>query len=127
MARSTWSGWPTSSRFLLPGRAPRVAGPADARLRGADESELQAARRLAVALDGTTLAIQGPPGSGKTYTGARMILSLVAAGCRVGISSNSHKVIGNFIGALRKAADEERVTLRIGQKITEDGQGVDFE
>src|SRR6187402_3109832 len=102
MARSTWSGWPTSSRFLLPGRAPRVAGPADARLRGADESELQAARRLAVALDGTTLAIQGPPGSGKTYTGARMILSLVAAGCRVGISSNGHKV-------------------------TEDGQGVDFE
>jgi len=116
-----------AARDLLLRRAPRVAGPADARLRGADESELQAARRLAVALDGTTLAIQGPPGSGKTYTGARMILSLVAAGCRVGISSNSHKVIGNFIGALRKAADEERVTLRIGQKITEDGQGVDFE
>jgi len=32
---------------------------------------------LAVALDGGVLPIQGPPGSGKTYTGARMIATLV--------------------------------------------------
>ena len=37
------------------------------------ETDLEAARRLALALDHTTLAIQGPPGSGKTYSGARMI------------------------------------------------------
>ncbi len=43
------------------------------------------------------LAIQGPPGSGKTFTGARMILELVAAGKRVGITAKSHKVIGNLL------------------------------
>jgi uncharacterized protein len=56
-------------------------------------------------LDGTTLAIQGPPGSGKTYTGARMILELVGAGKKVGITSNSHKVISNFVKAVLDAAD----------------------
>jgi AAA domain-containing protein/RNase H-like protein len=116
-----------AARDLLLGRAPRAGQAEGAQLRVSDEAELGAARRLAVALDRTTLAIQGPPGSGKTYTGARMILSLVAAGCRVGISSNSHKVIGNFIAALRDAAAEERAAVRIGQRISEDGQGVPFD
>jgi uncharacterized protein len=64
-------------------------------LRRADESELAAARRLALDLDRTTLAIQGPPGAGKTYDGARMILTLLKAGKRVGITATSHKVVGN--------------------------------
>jgi predicted RecB family nuclease len=115
-----------AARDLLLRRSPRVGQPTNVPLRAPDETELEAARRLAVALDHTSLAIQGPPGSGKTYTGARMILSLVAAGCRIGISSNSHKVIGNFIGAVRMAAAEEGAAPRIGQKISEDGQGVDF-
>ena len=45
-------------------------------------------------LDATTLAIQGPPGSGKTYSGARMILELVRDGRRVGVTGSSHKVDG---------------------------------
>jgi len=60
------------------------------------ESALEAAKRLALALDCSILPIQGPPGSGKTYTGAQMILELVNAGKRVipvlGIESSS-KVI----------------------------------
>jgi predicted RecB family nuclease len=83
-----------------------------------------AARRLALTLDGTTLAIQGPPGSGKTYTGARMILDLVRAGREtgerrvVGISSNSQKVIGNLLEAVLEAARDphEGLTLRAVQK-----------
>ena len=39
----------------------------------------------------------GPPGSGKTYTGARMVVRLVASGKKIGISANSHRVIGNFL------------------------------
>jgi hypothetical protein len=73
-----------------------------------------------MSLDRTTLPIQGPPGSGKTYTGARMILDLVASGCRVGVTSNSHKVIGNLLDEVVKAARERPDILgreiRVGQK-----------
>lgn len=112
-----------AARDLLLRRAPRAGQPAGARLKRGDESELEAARRLALALDHGVLAIQGPPGSGKTYTGARMILSLVAAGRRVGITANSHKVIANFIEAVIDAANDEHATIRIAQRISEEGQG----
>ncbi|HEX7173585.1 MAG TPA: TM0106 family RecB-like putative nuclease [Candidatus Limnocylindria bacterium] len=115
-----------AARDLLLRLAPRAGQAGGAPLCEPGETELAAARRLAVTLDRSSLAIQGPPGSGKTYTGARMILSLVAAGKRIGISANSHKVIGNFIGAVQRAATEEGVPVRIAQKITEDGQGVDL-
>lgn len=86
-------------------RAPRVGQEVGASLTVRDEGGSVAALRLAGQLGGTTLAIQGPPGSGKTFHGARMILALVAAGKRVGITANSHKVIGNLIEAVLKAGD----------------------
>ena len=52
-------------------------------------------------LDRTTLAIQGPPGAGKTYIGAQMIRALVRAGKRVGVTAGSHKVIRNLLDAVR--------------------------
>ena len=64
---------PAPARDLLPA-PPRVGQWLDEPCARPDESALEAARRLATALDRTTLAIQGPPGSGKTYTGARMIV-----------------------------------------------------
>ena len=42
-------------------------------------------QRIATALDQSVLAIQGPPGSGKTYTGARMICALLREGKKVGV------------------------------------------
>ena len=72
-------------RRAAPGR-PRPAARATA-ARRADagrgaarpgETDLDAARRLAASLDRDRAAIQGPPGSGKTYTGARMIVQLLA-------------------------------------------------
>ena len=69
-----------------------------------DETDLEAAIRPARRSIATTLPIQGPPGSGKTYAGARMILALLADGKRVGITATSHKVIGNLIRAVQKAA-----------------------
>jgi uncharacterized protein len=109
-----------AGRDLLFGLPPRVGQWLDEPLRRADESGLEAARRLAVALDHTTLAIQGPPGSGKTYTGARMVCTLLAAGKRVGITAMSHKVIGNFLRAVLEAAAIEGVTVRPVQKGTVD-------
>ncbi len=44
---------------------------------------MDVAKRLGGMLDHSVLAIQGPPGAGKTYTGARMICDLVRQGKRV--------------------------------------------
>ena len=104
-----------AARDLLRGTAPRVGLAAGEPLRRDGETELAAARRLAIALEGTTLALQGPPGAGKTYSGARMIVSLLRAGKRVGITAMSHKVIGNLLEAVLRAADEEDVVVRAVQ------------
>ena len=48
-------------------------------------------------LDHSYLFLQGPPGSGKTYIGARMILALIESGKRVGVMANSHKAIHNIL------------------------------
>ncbi len=61
------------------------------------ESAGQAARRVVTELERSYLAIQGPPGSGKTWIGGRMILDLVAQGKTVGVTAGSHKVIGNLL------------------------------
>ena len=75
-----------------------------------DETPLDAVRRIALRLERSVLPVQGPPGSGKTYTGARMILDLLADGKRVGVTANSHKVISNLLGAVCDAADDRSDT-----------------
>ena len=76
-----------------------------------------AAQQAALALDREVLAVQGPPGSGKTYLGARVITALLAAGRRVGVTGPSHHVITNLVEALCDAADEARIALR-GVQVT---------
>jgi uncharacterized protein len=116
-----------AGRDLLLRRPPRIPGsPPGAPLRSDHERALDAAVRLAVVLDATTLAIQGPPGTGKTYTGARMILALVAAGKTVGVAAMSHKVIGNMLDAVVEAVRATGATaatggpIDIGQKAATD-------
>ena len=94
-----------AGRDLLFGLPPRVGQWLDEALVREGETDLGAARRLALALDHTTLSIQGPPGSGKTYSAARMIRSLLNTGKRVGITGTSHKVIGNLLTAVFKASE----------------------
>ncbi|RUQ85119.1 TM0106 family RecB-like putative nuclease [Legionella septentrionalis] len=48
-------------------------------------------------LDHSYLPIQGPPGSGKTYTAKHIIAELVRLGKKVGITSNSHKAINHLL------------------------------
>jgi len=95
-----------AARDLLLRRSPRIGQGAGEALIVDGESSVEAARRLVLALDHSTLAVQGPPGAGKTWTGARMILALLAAGRRVGITAMSHKVISNLLTAVLNAADE---------------------
>lgn len=75
-------------------------------LRLPGESEVAAAQRVTAAMDGGCLVIQGPPGTGKTFTASRAIARLLAAGKRVGITSNSHKAILNLMGACGEALEE---------------------
>ena len=51
------------------------------------------------AMNGTVLAVQGPPGSGKTYLGSHAIAHLLANGKRVGIASTSHAAVENLLSA----------------------------
>ncbi len=95
----------SSAMQLLLRRAPRLRSQPFARR--ANESEQDFAIRIVTDLDRTTLAIQGPPGAGKTYIGAQMILALVRAGKRVGVTANSHKVIHNLLADVLKYSRPE--------------------
>ena len=109
-----------AARDLLLARTPRLSPAPEAgaplRVEG-EESALDAAKRLARQLDGGVLPIQGPPGSGKTYTAARMICELVRDGKKVGVTANSHSVIRNLLDAAAQAAQEEGLNLRCMQKV----------
>jgi uncharacterized protein len=103
-----------AARDLLLRRSPRL--PAGTPLRCTAEGAADAVRRLAGRLDGGVLAVQGPPGAGKTYTGARAVVDLVRSGRRVGLTASSHKVIGNLLDAVMAAAREAGVPVRAMQK-----------
>ena len=67
-------------------------------------------------MNGGCLVIQGPPGTGKTYTASCMIDSLLAAGKKVGVTSNSHKAVVNLLKACGDAARGTSVSTCVGSK-----------
>lgn len=69
-------------------------------------------------LDSSYLFVQGPPGAGKTYTGSHVIVALLKRGCRVGVSSNSHKAINNLLEGVVKVAKEQNFVFRGAKKST---------
>ena len=116
---------------LLARNAPRLtAGVQLDQLNGGDPV---AGTIVAVAaMDGTVLPIQGPPGTGKTYVTARAILSLVRAGHRVGVSSNSHEAIRNVLmgclSAMEENPDMATLTATLVHKVSsgDDGYPIGF-
>jgi uncharacterized protein len=70
----------------------------------------------AIGLDHSTLCIQGPPGSGKTYTAAHMIVELLRLGKRVGVTSNSHRAICLLLNETARVAEAAHHSFR-GAKI----------
>jgi hypothetical protein len=107
-----------AGRDLLLKRPPRLAGTAEGPLRESGEDVVAAAVRLAGNLDNGVLPIQGPPGSGKTYAGARMIVALACEGRRVGVTAVSHKVIRNLLDKVLRAAREGGVDLEAAHKVS---------
>ena len=93
----------------------------------ASERPENTASRIALALQDSIFAIQGPPGSGKTYTGARMICELVKRGKTIGATALSHKVIRKLLDDVVEAArgkDTAGVRCMHREKDGEESDGV---
>jgi uncharacterized protein len=86
-----------------------------------DEAIVEAAKRIACLLNESVLPIQGPPGAGKTYAGARMICELIQKGKKVGITAMSHKVIRHLLDEVVRAAQQCGIEgLRCIQKVRDE-------
>ena len=109
-----------AARDLLARRPPRLGQEEGQPLRREGEDAQDAARRLVAAMDQSYLAIQGPPGSGKSTLGAQMIVDLVAAGKRIGVTANSHRVIGELLAKVATVAEARGIGVAIGQRAHED-------
>ena len=109
-----------AARDLMLRKGPRLLrGETIAPLVG--EEPKATACRIATALDETVFAIQGPPGAGKTFTGARMICELVKQRKKIGITALSHKVIRKLLQEVVLASHEDQVTgVRCMQKTDEE-------
>jgi predicted RecB family nuclease len=66
-------------------------------------------------LDSSYLAVHGPPGTGKTFTSARVIARLVNEHAwRIGVVAQSHAVVENlFCDVLRAGVDGEQVAKKL--------------
>ncbi|HWO60454.1 MAG TPA: TM0106 family RecB-like putative nuclease, partial [Umezawaea sp.] len=67
-------------------------------------------------LDGSTLAVQGPPGAGKTYLAGRLIAHLIRRGKSVAVTSTSHKAVENVLSAAKAAGRELGVPIPCAKK-----------
>lgn len=119
-----------AARDLLLRHPPRLAD-GSSTLMGDGESTVDAAKRIVCILNESVLAIQGPPGAGKTFTGARMMCELIRKGKRVGITAVSHKVIRNILTEVISAAREcgianLRCVQKVSEKPEEDAPGITF-
>jgi uncharacterized protein len=97
-------------RNLLLRKAPNIPALAE------DQSPIDYAMEVINVLKGDFLAIQGPPGSGKSYLGSHLILRLVKLGKKIGVTAMSHKVITNLVAKTNDLALSKGIELNIIQK-----------
>ena len=73
-------------------------------------------------LDRSYVAVQGPPGAGKTFLASHVIARLVAEGAKVGVVAQSHAVIENLMLACcaRDGFDASRAVRLRGKSVTPD-------
>ncbi len=100
-----------AARALLLRQPPRCGQAEGARLLDPDADTVQGVVSLALALEPGVLAVQGPPGSGKTHRAAAAIVALLRAGKRVGITANSHQVITDLLGKCCTLARSEALVI----------------
>lgn len=68
------------------------------------------------AMSNSTLAIQGPPGSGKTYLASHLISHLVEHGKRVMVSANSHAATHNLLKDCIGAGVDSNLIFKTAQE-----------
>ncbi|GAB3716823.1 TM0106 family RecB-like putative nuclease [Nocardiopsis nanhaiensis] len=103
---------------------PRLKGGGPLPDPAAFDGDLIAATIAAVdRLDDSYLAVQGPPGAGKTYLAAQLITHLAAQGRSVGVCSTSHKAVENVMSSAVRATNEAGVDLAAAKRAK--GRGKD--
>jgi uncharacterized protein len=86
-------------------KPPRFVGTGPAG--GAFSSDLDDMTDWVKRLSDSFVAIQGPPGSGKTYCAAHLVHVLVMAGSRVGVTATSHHAIVNLLEAIFEVFEDQ--------------------
>jgi predicted RecB family nuclease len=96
---------------LLMRRPPKLQGITELPVADTD-NYLPAVMEAVNSLDHSILAIQGPPGSGKTYLASRTIVNLIKAGKRIGVTANSHSAIENLLEACIEAGVDPEMIIK---------------
>ena len=132
-AAASLTGVKSASADLLFRRAPRLKKgasnaknaenlPHEVDFSGSDLPTVGAVHAAVRALDHSYVAVQGPPGAGKTFLASHVIARLVAEGAKVGVVAQSHAVIENLMLACcaRDGFDVSRAVRLRGKSVTPD-------
>ncbi|WP_368866514.1 DEAD/DEAH box helicase [Rothia mucilaginosa] len=132
-AAASLTGVESASADLLFRRAPRLTKsaanaknaenlPREVDFPGSDLPTVDAVHTAVRALDHSYVAVQGPPGAGKTFLASHVIARLVAEGAKVGVVAQSHAVIENLMLACcaRDGFDVSRAVRLRGKSVTPD-------
>lgn len=132
-AAASLTGVKSASTDLLFRRAPRMKRstsntknvenlPLEVDFSGSDLPTVDAVHAAVRALDHSYVAVQGPPGAGKTFLASHVIARLVAEGAKVGVVAQSHAVIENLMVACcaRDGFDVSRAVRLRGKSMTPD-------
>lgn len=132
-AAASLTGVESASADLLFRRAPRLKKsasntknaenlPLEIDFPGSALPTVDAVHAAVRALDRSYVAVQGPPGAGKTFLASHVIARLVAEGAKVGVVAQSHAVIENLMSACcaRDGFDVSRAVRLRGKSVTPD-------
>ena len=130
-AAASLTGVQSASADLLFRRPPRLKKsasnaknaenlPREVDFSASDLPTVDAVHAAVRALDHSYVAVQGPPGAGKTFLASHVIVRLVAEGAKVGVVAQSHAVIENLMSACcaRDGFDVSRAVRLRGKSVT---------
>ena len=132
-AAASLTGVESASADLLFRRTPRLKRsasnaknaenlPLEVDFSASDLPTVDAVHAAVRALDHSYVAVQGPPGAGKTFLASHVIARLVAEGAKVGVVAQSHAVIENLMLACcaRDGFDVSRAVRLRGKSVIPD-------